>query len=101
MGFHQERYVQPRTREIERIFQENQADIKADIQSLELSFRDLAKKYKVNDHNIRRWAERLGIDPDARTKNRKAANRDGYKCKPRRKRQADEVASPKLLSMKW
>lgn len=100
MGFAQEVHQQPRTREIERIFQDNKDSIRADLESLELSMRDIAAKYKVNDRNIRRWAERLGIDSTARTVSRRAAGLDVIKrtTKPKRK---DEVANPTLLSMKW
>lgn len=79
-GFHQELHVQPRTLEIERIYQENKADIKADIESLELSFRDLAAKYNVNDRNVRRWCERCGIDPAWRSKERRVRKLDAPKC---------------------
>lgn len=99
--FTQELHTQPRTIQIEKIFQDNRESIKADLDSLDLSLRDIAAKYKVNDRNVRRWAERLGIDANARTVERRRVNADGPKCRARRKRQEDAVASPKLLSMKW
>lgn len=76
-----EPHQQARTREIERIYQENKADIEADIRGLELSMRDMAEKYKVNDHNIRRWAERMGVDTAERAKERRRLGKDNAKAK--------------------
>lgn len=72
-GYVQEFHQQPRSREIERIFQNNKADIKADLESLDLSLRDIGAKYKVNDRNVRRWAEKLGIDCAERSAKRRKA----------------------------
>lgn len=101
MGYYQEPHQQPRSREIERIFQENKPDIEADLRSIKLSMRDIANKYKVNDRNVRRWGERLGIDCNQRTIDRRAAGLDVKKCITKKAKQKDEVANPKLLSMPW
>lgn len=70
MSYDQKLYVSPRTREIERIFQTNKPDIQADIKSLEMSVREIARKWQVNDRNVVRWAERVGVDIDERKKQR-------------------------------
>lgn len=101
MGFEQDKYVNPRTIAIEKIFINNKEEIHAHLKALDLSFRDLAHIYKVNDRNVRRWCERLGIDPAARTAERRRVGLDNRKCQSRRRLQQDSVANPSLLSRKW
>lgn len=101
MSFQQEKYISARTREIERIFMENKDAIRADLDSLDLSMRDIAEKYKVNDRNVRRWSEKLGIDPLDRSARRRVITKGYFKKKTQRPKQKDEVRSAKLLSMRW
>lgn len=100
-GYAQEFHQQPRSREIEQTFQDNKENIKADLESIELSMRDIAAKYKVNDRNVRRWGERLGIDCNQRTVDRRRAGLDKPKCMTKKAKQKDEVCNPTLLSMRW
>lgn len=101
MSFVQEKHTQARTVQIENIFQKNREAIKADLIDLELSMRDIAAKYKVNDRNVRRWGERLGIDCNKRTIERRQAGFDKPKCMPKKAKQEDAVRNPTLLSMRW
>lgn len=102
MAFHQELHVTARTREIESIFQDNKADIKADFESLELTIKDLSIKWGVQPRNIRRWMDRLGIDAAERLKARRVSGYEqrgpNIKTKPVKE---DGVRNPKLLSMRW
>ena len=100
-GYGQEFHQQPRSRAIEKVFQDNRDEILADLESLELSLRDIANKFKVNDRNVRRWAERLNIDSTARTVARRNAGYGTKRCLPRKSKQKDEVSNPALLSMRW
>lgn len=101
MSFEQEKRTQARSIQIENIFQNNRDAIKADLESLELSMRNIAIKYKVNDRNVRRWGERLGIDCNQRTVDRRRAGFDKPKCMTKKARQEDAVRNPTLLSMRW
>jgi len=97
-----DRHVQPRTIEIRRIFDDNREAIQRDCESLELSIREIAQKWSVNDRNVRQWMDHLRIDIPERTRARKRAgfgkiNRN----KDNKPKQEDAVRSPKLLSMKW
>ena len=104
MAYSQPQHVKQRTLEIAETFEENKDAILSDLQSLELSIRSIAEKWRVNDHNVRRWAYRLGIDIDERS--RKRALNATRKPKSERVRTPppitqDRVRNPKLLSMKW
>lgn len=90
MSFYQEMHQQPRTREIEQTFQTRYEEIRADLESLDLSFRDLAAKYNVNDRNVRRWCERLRIDPALRTKERRLLKLDDSKCRTQKSKNLTE-----------
>lgn len=72
-------HVSARTREIEKIFQDNKAGIQADVESLELSMQALAAKYKVNDRNVRRWCERLGVDVVQRNVERRKQGKEAQR----------------------
>ncbi len=97
-----DQHIQPRTIEIRRIFDDNREAIQKDCESLELSIREIAEKWNVNDRNVRKWMDHLRIDTAERTK---ARNRAGFakinRNKENKPKQEDAVRSPKLLSMKW
>lgn len=91
-----------RSKEIEQILIDNREAILADLESLDLTIRDLASKYNVQDGNLRRFAEREKIDLADRQARRRTS---GYetrgrpiKSKPKRE---DTVRNPTLLSMRW
>ena len=103
MTYEQPRHVQQRSLEIAQTFEQNKTQILADLQSLELSVRGIAEKWGVNDHNVRRWAFRLGIDLKQRTTERgikRPASANVRQRKPTPITQ-DKVRNPALLSMKW
>lgn len=79
MNFIQETRVSRRTKEINQIFIDRKSEIRADIENLELSFRDIERKYKVNNRNVARWAEKLGIDPSKRSEQRRILLSKGSK----------------------
>lgn len=103
MTYEQSKHVKQRTLEIAHTFEENKDQILADLQSLELSVRGIAEKWGVNDHNVRRWAFKLGIDIQQRTTERgvkrpASANKRVRQPSPITQ---DTVRNPTLLSMKW
>ena len=51
-----------RQHELEQVFQKNKEAITADLNDYTLKMQEVAKKWKVTDRMIRRWAERLGVD---------------------------------------
>lgn len=65
----------PRTIEIEKTFEKHREEIRADLEAVDLTFREIAKKYKVNDSNVTRWSERLGIDSAERQARRREAKK--------------------------
>lgn len=81
-------YTEARRKAIEKLYQENRDEIKADLEGLEQSIHELEKKWGVHNRSIRRWMERLGIDPNERTL---ARRRGGYEKKPPK-----QVAKPKV-----
>lgn len=103
MSFYQERRVNPRTVEIRQIFEDNREEITHDLESLELSFRDLAIKWAVHDRSVRQWAERVGIDPAWRTKERRVRKLDHSKCKTQKSKsiEAQEKPQAHLLRGLW
>ena len=61
-----------RQQELEEIFQKNKDAIRADIEDLSLGMGEIAKKWRISDRLIRRWAERLNICAAERLKKRNA-----------------------------
>lgn len=102
MSFCKEMHQMERSRQIEQIFIDNKDQILADLDSLELTIREIAAKWNVNDRNVRRFAEKEGLDLDDRQARRRVS---GYqKRHPNRvpkPSQQDAVRSAKLLSMRW
>lgn len=66
-------FTEARRVKIEQRFQDNKAEIQADFESIELSMADLERKWDVHNRTVRRWMERLGIDPIERTYARRRA----------------------------
>lgn len=101
-NFVQETRTSKRSLEIKRLLEDNREEILADLASLELPIRELAKKWGVQDRNIRRFAEREGIDLHDRQMRRRTSGFESrgrpMKFKPKRE---DSVRNPKLLSMRW
>lgn len=101
-SFIPELHVTARSKEIEQTLKDNREAILADLESLELTIRDLAAKYKVNDRNIRRFAEREKIDLADRQARRRTSGHEArgrpIKTKPKRE---DNVRNPTLLSARW
>lgn len=71
-----------RRQEIEKQFQANKAVILKDVESLELSVAELIKKYSITERTLRRWLERLGIDPMERTLARRKAGFEKKAVRP-------------------